>query len=132
VAGPRGSECRPRALLDQGRRRADVLEPEGDLAEDGAEDDLLLRLLEDGRHRSRQAGRAHAPRVVPADLDGAGEPAAVEVRDEAGERAQERRLPGAGRPEQHDPLARLDGQRDAVQRRPRSARVGERELRDAR
>ena len=47
-------------------------------------------------------------RVEAGDDDAAGEDAAVEVRDEPGERAQQRRLAGARRAEQRDVLAVVD------------------------
>ena len=59
------------------------------------------------------AGRARA-RVEPGDDDPAGEAAAVEVRHEPGERAQQRRLPGARGAEQRDDLARLELERDVA------------------
>ena len=66
--------------------------------------DLVLRILEDGRHRAGELGRSVAARVEPGDDDPAGEAATVEVRHEPGERAQERRLPGARRAEERDDL----------------------------
>ena len=54
------------------------------------------------------------PRVEAADLDPAGEAAAVEVRHEPGERAQERRLAAAGGAEQRDDLARVELERDVA------------------
>ncbi len=106
------------ALRDLARRRADVLEPERDLRLDAAEHDLVLGILEDGRDGAGELGGARAARVEARDLDAALEPAAVEVRDEPGERTQDRRLAGAGRPEQQQHLARLDRQRHVVEREP--------------
>ena len=103
---------------DLERRHAEVLEPELELVLDAGHDDLVLGILEDGRDRPGQVARPCRPRLASSDLDPAGEAAAVEVRHEAGERAQERRLSRPGRPEQTDELARLDLQRDVVQRRP--------------
>ena len=59
-----------------------------------------------------------------------GEAAAVEVRHEPRERAQERRLAAAGRAEQRDDLAVLELERDVAHRR-HAAGVGEREPLDA-
>ena len=53
-----------------------------------------------------QASRAVPPRVESRDLDAAREAAAVEVRDQAGERAEEGRLPGARTPEHQRDLSR--------------------------
>ena len=55
----------------------------------------------------------------------------MEVRDEAGERAQERRLAAARGPKQRDDLARLELERDAAQSLV-PARVGEAQILDAR
>ena len=66
---------------------------------------------------SRELGRARSPGVAAFDLDPALEAAAVEVRDETGERAQERRLSRARRAEQGDDLAGLDSKRDVRKRR---------------
>ena len=59
------------------------------------------------------------------------EAAAVEVRDETGQRAQQRRLAAAGRPEQRDELALVELQRDPVEG-PAAVGVGEREPFDLR
>ena len=80
---------------------------------------------------ARQLGRAVRPRVEAADLDPAGEAAAVKVRHEPRQRAQERRLAAAGRSEQGDDLARVELEREITYRR-HAARVGEREPLDAR
>ena len=104
---------------------ADVLEPECDLVRDPPEDDLVLRILEERGDASRELGRARAPGVAALDLDPALEAAAVEVRDETGERPQERRLPRARRAEQRDDLPGLDPQRDVRERRARRVRVRE-------
>ena len=121
-----------RARADQLRRRADVLQPERDLGGHAREHDLVLGILEERRDGSREVGRPRAPGVVAGDLDAAGEAAAVEVRHEPGQRAQQRRLAAAGGAEQRDHLARLEVERDAVQRRCRGLRVGERQLLDPR
>ena len=108
-------------------RRAEVLEPEGDLGLDARHHHLVLGVLEDGRHRPGQVGRVRAPGVVPADDDASRKAAAVEVRHQPGEGPHEGRLPRARAPEQEDDLARLQLEVDAVERRPRGARVRERQ-----
>ena len=95
------------------RRRAEVLEPERDLVLDAAEDDLVLGVLEERRDLVGEIGRAEAAGVASGDLDPALEAAAVEVRDEPGQRAQKRRLAGArGAEERHD-LTGLDLERES-------------------
>src|SRR6476659_1801914 len=73
---------------------ADVLQPEGDLVEHAGKDDLVLGVLEKRGDGSRQAGGPLATRVEAGDLDAAREAAAVEMRDEPGESAKQRGLPG--------------------------------------
>ena len=104
--------------------------PNATSARHAREHDLVLGILEERRDGSREVGRPRAPRVVAGDLDAAGKAAAVEVRHEPGQRAQQRRLAAAGGAEQRDHLAGLEVERDAVQRRCRRLRVGERELLD--
>ena len=108
----------------------EVLEAEGDLVRDPPEDDLVLRILEERRHGAGELGGAGAARVAAVDLDPALEAAAVEVRDEPGERAQQRRLPGAGGPEQGDDLAGFDPERNVSEGR-RRLRVREGQVFDA-
>ena len=96
------------AREDLGRRRAEVLEPEGHLVLDPVEDDLVLRVLEQRGHRAGKLGGPLEPGVPAGDLHLAGETPAVEMRDEAGERSQKRRLPRAGRAEKRDGLPRLE------------------------
>ena len=98
---------------------------------DARHDDLVLGILEHRRDRSRQVGRPGAARVAAGDDDAPGEAAAVEVRHQPGERAQERGLPRAGRAEQGDALARLDRERHVAKGR-HAARVGERQPVDGR
>ena len=95
-----------RARLNLLRRCADVLQAEGDLVEDASEDHLALGVLEQRRHGSGQARRAVPPGVETGDLDPAGETATVEVRNEPGERAKQRRLAGAGPAEYQRDLSR--------------------------
>ena len=80
------------ANRDLERRHAEVLEAELELVLDAGHHDLVLGVLEDGRDRPGQVARPCRPRVAAPDLDPPGEPAAVEVRHQAGERAQQRRL----------------------------------------
>jgi hypothetical protein len=126
-----GRERLQGARDDRGRRRSDVLQSERDLAHDAREHDLLLGVLEHGRDRSRELGGTSGTGVPSGDLDAPLEPPAVEMRDEAGERAKQRRLPRPRRAEQQHDLAGLDSQRDVAQRRLR-ARVRERQPVDAR
>ena len=78
---------------DLGGRDAEVLEPEGDLVRDDRHHDLVLRILEDRCDRSGERGGPCLTGIEPGDDDAAGEAAAVEVRHEPCERAQQRRLP---------------------------------------
>ena len=114
---------------DLRRRDAEVLEPEGDLVRDDRHHDLVLGILEDRRDGAGELGRARATGVEPGDDDPALEAAAVEVRDEPGESAEQRRLARAGRAEERHDLSRLERQRDVAHRR-RSRRVREREAVD--
>ena len=109
------------------RRRAEVLEPERDLVLDAAEDDLVLGVLEQRGDLVREIGRAEAAGVASGDLDAALEAAAVEVRNEAGQRPQERRLAGARRAEERHDFARLDLERDVGQRGPLRVWIRERQ-----
>ena len=68
------------------RRDAEVLEPERHLVLDPGHHDLVLGILEDRGNRPREIGRTVRSRVEPADLDAAGERAAVKMRHEPGER----------------------------------------------
>ena len=111
------------------RRDAEVLEPEGDLVGDDGHHDLVLGILKDRRDRAGELGRACAAGVEPGDDDLTLEAAAVEVRDEPGERAEQRRLARTGRAEESHHLSRLERQRDVAQRR-RSRGVREREAVD--
>ena len=100
-------------------RHADVLETERDLVLDARHHDLVLGILEHRRDGPGELGGAVRARVEAADLDPAGEAAAVEMRHEPGERPQQRRLAAAGRPEQRDDLAGLELERDVAQGRQR-------------
>ena len=127
VLGADRGERLVRATDDLLCRGPDVLEPEGDLADDAREDDLFLRVLEDAGHRPGELGRAHGPRVEAGDLDAPFEAPAVKVRNEPCEGAQQRRLARAGWTEHGDDLARFDLQGDVAKRRGAGLRVGERE-----
>jgi hypothetical protein len=116
VLGADHGQGGPSAGKDLVRRDAEVLEPEGDLVLDMAEDDLVLRVLEERRHGAGQLRRAGRARVGPADLDATGEAAAVEVRHEARKRAQQRRLPRARGAEQDDELTGLQSEGHVLQR----------------
>ena len=109
---------------DLRRRDAEVLEPERDLVRRDRHHDLVLRILEDRRHRPGELGRPGAARVEAGDHDPAREAAAVEVRHEAGERAEQGRLARPGGPEQRDDLARRE--RRARRRAAPAARPGTR------
>src|SRR5262249_23004286 len=63
--------------------------------EDAREHDLVLWILEQHCDRPGQPRRTVAPRVEAGYVDVAREPSAVEVRDQAGEGTEERRLAGA-------------------------------------
>ena len=105
MLGPERGEGGAHPRRDLGGRRADVLDAEGDLVPDTAEDHLVLRILEDGRDEAGEVGRPRPASVVPADLHASLEPAAVEVRHEPGQGAHERRLARARGAEDGDDLA---------------------------
>ena len=121
-------ECLLHSAANLGRRRAEVLETKGDLVRDLGHHNLLLGVLKDARNRPGEVGRTRGPRVVAPELDGAAKSPTMEMRHEASEGSQERRLPGAGRPEERNQLSRLERQRhidQGVARRSPIA-VGER------
>ncbi len=120
--GERGVGTRP----DSSRIDAEVLEPERHFVLDAGHHDLVLRILKDRGDGARELARAVRSRVETADLDTAGEAAAVEVRHEAGKGAEERRLAAPGRTEKRHDLAGLELERDVPKRR-NAPRVGERE-----
>jgi hypothetical protein len=102
--GERGVHPRPDLI----RRGPDVLEAERDLVGNMPEDDLVLGILEEHGDCTREVGGPETPCVHARDDDATLEPPAVEMRDEAGKCAQERRLPGARRSEHGHDLARLE------------------------
>ena len=63
----RRRECVVHARENLVRPGADVLEPERDLRFDLPEDDLILRILEDRRHRARERRRMRAAGVATRD-----------------------------------------------------------------
>ena len=119
---PRDAE-RERGLLhparDRRRAPAAVLERERELGAHGAHHDLRLRVLEQRPGDGGQLGRAVLARVEPARHQPPGELAAVEVRDEPGRRAQQRRLARAGAAREH---ARTRPARRAGRRRRSAGR----------
>jgi hypothetical protein len=128
VAGAHGVESGQRSALDLPRRRARILDAEGHLGQDGTEDDLVLRILEEGGDGAGELGRSGPPGVAAADLDAASETAAVEVRHEAGERADERRLPTARSSSEQNDFTWCYVERDAGERRPIGSAIRERQL----
>ena len=98
-------------------RRADVLEPEGDLVRDRGEDDLILRILEYRGHHAGQFRGPRRPRVTAAHDDAALEAAAVEMRYQPGERTEQRRLARAGGSEHADDLALVELEREVTEGR---------------
>src|SRR6266545_2044827 len=129
--GADGLERDEGAREDLRRRRAEVLEPEGNLVPDPAENDLILRVLEERGDDAGELGGVSDPRVEAGDLHSPGEAAAVEVRHEPRERAEQRRLARAGGPEERYHLARLDPE-GHLRQRIRHVRVRERQLVDPR
>ena len=118
-AGPRSRarapSPRPRARCPP--RPARGSPAAGELGPHRRHHDLRLGVLEERARDGGDLRRAALARVEAADDDAAGELAAVEVRDEAGRRAQQRRLAAGGSPRQEHQLAFAQLQR----RRPRSA-----------
>ena len=100
-----------------------MLEREPKLGAHTAHHDLRLRVLEHGPADRRQLARACVAQVEAADLDLAGCLTAVEVRDEAARRAQQRRLPRAGVTGDDDERARLDVEREVRDRGGRRVRI---------
>ena len=130
VEDPRDPE-RQRGLLhparDRGRRQPLVLEREGQLGAHRAHHDLGLGVLEQRPGHGGERRRVVRARVEPADLEPAGELAAMEVRHEPAGRAQQRRLARAARAGQDDELAGRDVEVDVAQRGSGRARVAVRD-----
>ena len=116
---------------DLGRRGAEVLQSERDLVRGDRHHDLVLRILEDRRSRARKLCGARVTRVEARDDHAPRKAAAVEMRDEPGERPQQRRLAGAGGAEERHHLSRLERERH-VSQRWRRTRIREREPADRR
>ena len=116
-----------RRLLDRAGyaagRLAPVFERQLELGAHAAHHDLALGLLEDRAADRGQVAGAVLAHVEPADTQLAARLAAVEVRDEPAERAQECRLPRAGDAREHREGARLELERDVLERLTRPVRV---------
>ena len=103
---------------DGAGRLAPLLQGQLELGPDTAHHHLGLGLLED---RSAHPGELAGPvlaHIEPADPQLSRNFAAVEVRDEAAERPQQRRLARAGGTGEHREGARLELEADVTQRRP--------------
>ena len=111
MRGADSCQCVESTRDDLARRRPDVLQPEGDLTRDARRHDLVLRILEQRRHRARKRRWTSRPGIPPVDLDPSFESAAVKVRHEPGECPQQRRLARTRSAEDEDDLARVDLQR---------------------
>src|SRR5919197_1109540 len=97
VLGADRGERFERPRLDLQRWGAHVLEPERDLVEHAREKTLVLGVLEERRDGAGEAGGAVTAWGEGRPLDAAGGMSPGKVRDEAGESAEQGRLPGAGR-----------------------------------
>jgi len=84
-------------------------QPEGDIVEDGHMTEKRILLEDEADAALAQAERG---RVFAVEADGA-----FLRRGETGDGAEQRRLAGAGGPEQRQQFAGADGERDIVQRR---------------
>ena len=99
---------------------AHVLQPERDLALDGVVDGLELRVLEDKPDRTREKARGRGDDVEAGDLGRARDAAAMKVRHEAVQHAQQGGLAAARwSSDKGHPLA--DDKADVMQRRHRGA-----------
>ncbi len=132
MLGSKRTERLESAAVDLRRRRAEVLEPEGNLVLDPGEDDLVLGILKDARNAPGEVARPRAAGVAAVHLDPPREPAAVKVRHETGERTQQRGLSRAGRAQEADELAGPELERDVRQGRRPGVRVAVRQVLDAR
>jgi hypothetical protein len=104
VLGPDERQSLVDARPDLRRLDAGVLETERDLVHNPAHHDLVLGILKDGGDDARELRRTSLACVDPAHDHAPAEDAAVEMRDEPGERAQKGRLPRAGGAEQQHVL----------------------------
>ena len=137
---PPDSSCRPagaqvgeaeqvEGLLDplahDVRRHGQLLHAVGELLLDGVGDEARDRVLPDDPHDVGELARRVRRGVASVDDDPAGQRAAGEVRDQAVDRPEQRRLAGAGAPDDEAELALLDVQRDVAEHRRRRVGVGD-------
>src|SRR5262249_24903912 len=106
------------------RRLAAELEWQLDLRPDRSRDDLGLGVLGDVTERGREHARPGLDRVEAADLDPPGDCAAMEMRDEAAGRSQERRLAAPRASGEDDELTGADSQRDVLESATAAVRIG--------
>ena len=116
---------------DRGWRMGDALQPERHLVAHPLGDQLRLGILEHQPGVAGQLARPVVARVQAVDHHAAGQLAAVEVRHQAERGPQQRRLAAARLADDQHQLARLDVQRDAVQRGLRGRRVGVADVHEA-
>ena len=108
-----GGAC---AGLDQSLSIAAIVLPaEGQLLGDGVTKKLCARVLEDRRAQVTDLGQRNLGEVAPVDLHRAFQLSRGHLRDEAGERPHERRLPAPGRPAHEGEGALPGGQIDPTQ-----------------
>jgi hypothetical protein len=100
----------------RGRQR-EVLHGERQLILHCIYHELRLGVLEDETHQVGHATRGQRHRVAAEHIGAAGPLAAVEVRNQAVQRAQKRRFPRARWPDDEQKLAGLDRRRKIGQRR---------------
>ena len=110
------------ALGNLRRRPGGALEREGDLAIDREHDRPGLGILEDDAGARAHLGGSCMTRIEPRDLAAPGETTTVEVRHEAAQHAQQRRLARAARSGQQHELACVELEVDAGERVPLAAR----------
>ena len=109
-----GGTC---AGLDQSLSIAAIVLPaEGQLLGDGVTKELCARVLEDRRAQVTDLGQENLGEVTPVNPHHAFELPRRHLRDEAGERPHERRLPAPGRPAHEGEGARLGGQVNSGER----------------
>src|ERR1700692_349201 len=107
-------------------RESEVLEPEGNLAIDDVVDGLQLGVLEHKANAPRQVPSGSRDDVEPSNRGAPGYPAAVEMRHEPVEDAQQRRFAAAGRARDHgQSLAYLQAHVTKRRLSPAGIRVGE-------
>ena len=96
-------------------RHRELLHRVGELLLDGVGDEPGERVLADDADDVGEVARAVGAGVAPVDDDAPGEVAAGEVRDEAVDGAEQRRLPGAGAADHEAQLALVDREVDVAQ-----------------